>query len=65
MLSGDIKGVSQDLETRLSYRLPQRDIQLFAGLRYSEFSGRGKSGSFEYESDLIIDGMQFGFSVTF
>ena len=65
VLSGDIKGVSQDLETRLSYRLPQRDIQLFAGLRYSEFSGRGKSGSFEYESDLIIDGMQFGFSVTF
>lgn len=65
VLSGDIEGLSQDIETRLSYQLPQRDISFFAGLRYSEFSGSGEASSFEYDSDMIIDGMQFGISVTF
>ena len=65
VLSGDISGLSQDIETRLSYRLPQRDIRMFAGLRYSEFSAAGTTGPYAYDTDLIIDGMQFGFSVTF
>ena len=65
VLSGEIEGLSQDIETRLSYQLPQRDISFFAGLRYSEFSGNGEAGSFEYDSDMVIDGMQFGISVTF
>ena len=65
VLAGEIEGLSQDIETRLSYQLPQRDISFFAGLRYSEFSGNGEAGSFEYDSDMVIDGMQFGISVTF
>jgi hypothetical protein len=65
VLSGDIEGLSQDIEARLSYRLPQRDISFFAGLRYTEFSGKGMAGSFQYDSDMVIDGMQFGVKVTF
>lgn len=65
VLSGDIEGLSQDIEARLSYQLPQRDISFFVGLRYSEFSGSGVAGNFTYDSDLIIDGMQFGVRVTF
>ena len=65
VLSGDIEGLSQDFEARLSYRLPQRDISFFAGLRYTEFSGTGMAGSFQYDSDMVIDGMQFGVKVTF
>lgn len=65
VLSGDIEGLSQDIEARLSYRLPQRDISFFAGLRYTEFSGKGMAGSFQYDSDMVIDGMQFGINVTF
>lgn len=65
VLSGDIEGLSQDIEARLSYQLPQRDISFFVGLRYSEFSGSGIAGSFRYDSDMVIDGMQFGVRVTF
>jgi hypothetical protein len=63
VLSGDFEDLSQDFEARITYELPQRDINFFAGVRYSEFSADGSSGSFRYSSDLKIDGFQIGVSI--
>jgi hypothetical protein len=63
-LTGDIDGLSQDVEARLTYRLPQRDIRFFAGMRYSVFSASGNTGPFRYDSEFLIDGLQFGITVT-
>ncbi len=65
VLSGDYDGVLQDVEARLSYRLPQRDIRLFAGFRYSELPSQGTANGFRYDADLVLDGLQLGFLVTF
>lgn len=65
VLSGDYEGWLQDLEARASYRLPQRDIRFFAGMRYSTLPAEGRAGDLRYDADLILDGFQFGFSVTF
>lgn len=65
VLSGEMEDFSQDLEARVSYRLPQRDIELFAGVRWSELSASGDANGFRYDTDLIIDGFQLGVSVTF
>ena len=65
VLSGDVEDFSQDLEARLSYRLPQRDISFFAGLRYSTISASGDANGFRYDNEMTIDGFQLGFTVTF
>jgi hypothetical protein len=65
VIGGDMEDLSQDFEARFSYQLPQRDIQLFAGVRYSEFSASGIANGFRYDTDLVVDGFQFGALVTF
>lgn len=65
VLSGDYRDTLQDFEARASYRLPQRDIRFFAGMRYSTLPAKGRQGDFRYEADLVIDGFQFGVTVTF
>ncbi len=65
VLSGDVEDLSQDIEARLSYRLPQRDISFFAGLRYSTISASGDANGFRYDNEMTIDGFQLGFTVTF
>ena len=65
VVAGDMEDVSQDFEARLSYQLPQRDIKLFGGVRYSEFSASGIANGFRYDNDLVLDGFQFGLLVTF
>ena len=63
-LSGDLDELAHDIEARLSYQLPQRDIQFFAAVRYSRFSASGDQQGFAYDSDLIVNGLQLGFRVT-
>jgi len=65
VLGGDIEGLSQDFEAMVSYELPQRDVRVFAGWRYSEFSAAGSQGPYRFENDLVIDGLQLGVLVTF
>lgn len=65
VIGGDIEDFSQDIEARLSYRLPQRDISFFAGVRYSEFSASGIANGFRFDNDMKIDGFQLGLTVTF
>jgi len=65
VLSGDIEDFSQDIEARLSYQLPQRDISFFAGMRYSTISASGDANGFKYSNEMTIDGFQLGFTVTF
>lgn len=65
VLSGEQEDLCQDLEARVSYRLPQRDIELFAGARYSRLRASGDANGFRYDADLIVDGVQLGVSVTF
>lgn len=64
-LSGDVEGVSQDLEARVSYRLPQGDMRFFAGYRLSEFSATADADGLVAQSNLEINGIQLGFLVTF
>lgn len=65
VISGDMEDFSQDIEARLSYRLPQRDISFFAGMRYSAISASGDANGFRYDNAMTIDGFQFGITVTF
>ena len=65
VVGGDIEGLSQDFEAMVSYELPQRDVRVFAGWRYSEFSAAGSEGPYRFENDLVIDGLQLGVLVTF
>lgn len=62
---GDIDGVSQDFEARISYQLPQGDMRFFAGYRYNEFAASGDADGLSFDSDLVIDGFQLGVLVTF
>jgi hypothetical protein len=64
-LSGDMNGVLQDLELRLTYEVPLRDLRFFAGYRYGNLDARGTQGNFDYEADLTLDGLQFGLQLTF
>ena len=65
VLGGDLEDFSQDIEARVSYSLPQRDISFFAGVRYSEFAASGVANGFRYDTDLVVDGFQLGVLVTF
>ena len=69
VIGGDVEDLSQDFEARVSYQLPHRDIRFFAGWRYSELaasgSAEGLAGSYRFENDLVIDGIQLGVVVTF
>jgi len=65
VIGGDMEDLSQDFEARLSYQLPQRDIRLFGGVRYSEISASGIANGFRFDNNLVIDGFQFGVQVTF
>jgi len=65
VIGGDFEGVSQDFEARVQYALPQRDIQVFAGWRYSEFTSTGDADGYRFENDLVLDGFQLGVLVTF
>lgn len=64
-LGGDFDGVMQDLEVRGSYTLAARDVTFFAGYRYSDLPAEGDANGFRYEADLIVDGFQFGVTVSF
>jgi hypothetical protein len=64
-IGGDMNGVLQDFEARLSYQVPFQDLSLFCGYRYSVFAADGNNGSFGYETDLRLDGIQLGLTVTF
>ena len=64
-LGGDFTDTLQDMEFRLSYAVPLRDVTFFAGYRYSTLPVEGNSGSFHYDADLILDGYQFGVQVAF
>lgn len=64
-LGGDFDGMQQDLELRLGYTVPMRDITVFAGWRYSDFEGDGRQGRSDWTADLILDGFQVGATVSF
>lgn len=64
-LGGDFEGLQQDLEARLSYTLPMRDVTFFGGFRYSELPAEGSAGGLRYDADLVLDGFQFGLVLTF
>ncbi|MBL9077331.1 MAG: hypothetical protein JNL08_07505 [Planctomycetes bacterium] len=65
VLGGDWDGMQQDLEVRLAYTLPMRDVTFFGGYRYSEFPATGDANGFRYDADLRLDGYQFGLVLTF
>ena len=64
-VSAQVVPYSQDFEARFHYQLPQRDIQVFAGWRYSEFTSTGTADGYQFENDLVLDGFQLGVLVTF
>lgn len=64
-LSGDLEGLMQDLELRASWNMALHDVTFFGGYRLSTFAAKGFAGTFAYDADLIIDGFQFGVTVTF
>jgi len=65
VLGGDFGGLQHDLEVRLSYAVPRRDMTLFAGYRHSSLEADGRSGRFGYEADLTLEGFQFGMTLSF
>ncbi len=65
LVTGDLDGTQQDFEARLSYTVPFQDVTLFAGYRHSVLAAAGSEGGLAYDSDLVIDGYQFGLLVTF
>ncbi len=65
LVTGDFDGIQQDIEARLSYSVPFQDVTLFAGYRYSMMSAKGSEGGLAYDSDLRLDGYQFGITVSF
>lgn len=64
-LSGDFTDTLQDMEFRLSYAVPLRDMTFFAGFRYSQMPAEGNSGPFQYDADLTVDGYQLGLQIVF
>lgn len=64
-LGGEFGDFQQDLEARLSYTLPLRDLTFFAGYRYSDLAASGHQGGYAYDADLVLDGFQFGLVLAF
>ncbi len=64
-LSGDFTDTLQDMEFRLSYAVPLRDMTFFAGFRYSQIQAEGNQGTFRYDADLTLDGYQLGLQIVF
>jgi hypothetical protein len=64
-LGGDFSGMQHDLELRLSYAVPRRDMTVFAGFRHSSLAADGSSGRFGYEADVTLEGFQFGMTLSF
>lgn len=65
-LGGDHDGLQQDAEARLSWTMPLHDVTFFAGYRYSRIEAEGvATAPVGYDADLVIDGFQFGVTVTF
>jgi hypothetical protein len=63
--TGDWTGVLHDVEARLAYTVPFQDVTLFAGYRFSTLEAEGSEGGLAFDSDLTIDGFQFGVVVGF
>jgi hypothetical protein len=63
--TGDWTDVMHDLEARLSYSVPFQDVTLFAGYRYSTLNAEGTEDGLAFDSELTIDGFQFGVVVSF
>lgn len=64
-LGGDFHGWQQDVDVRLAYTLARHDITFFGGWRYSTWSANGHEGGLAFDTDLILDGFQFGVQFTF
>jgi hypothetical protein len=64
-LGGDHEGVQQDAEARLSWTMPLHDVTFFTGYRYSRIEAEGTANGLGYDADLVVDGFQFGVTVTF
>jgi hypothetical protein len=45
--------------------MPIHDVTFFGGYRYSRLHADGTADGFGYRTDLVIDGWQFGVTVTF
>lgn len=64
-LRGDFGRLQQDLELRLGYTVPMREITVFAGYRFSDLDASGRAGALGYRADLQLEGFQFGVAMTF
>lgn len=64
-IGGDFTDTLQDLELRLSYTIPLRDITVFGAYRYSTLPASGREGDFAWENDFTLEGFQFGLQVLF
>lgn len=62
---GDFGPAMHDLETRLSYEVPFQDVTAFLGWRYATLPAGGTQDGLPYDSDLTLDGFQFGVQVSF
>jgi len=65
LVTGDFDGVQQDFEARLAYTVPFQDVTLYGGYRYSTWHAEGHEGGLAFDSDLVLDGWQFGVTVSF
>lgn len=65
VIDGDFEDVMQDVELRASYTLPQHDVTFFGAWRWSTLKASGSADGFGYDADLVIDGFQFGVSLSF
>lgn len=64
-IRGDFGRLQQDLEVRIGYTIPMREITVFAGYRFCDLDGSGREGSVGYRADLQLEGFQFGMALTF
>lgn len=62
---GDYGQLQQDLEARLSYTLPLHDVTFFGGYRYSRIHASSRFDGFANDAELVLEGWQFGITVTF
>jgi hypothetical protein len=65
LTTGDFDGTQHDIEARFSYAVPFQDVTMFAGYRYSVLRAEGDQDGFGWQSDLRVDGVQLGVTVTF
>jgi hypothetical protein len=64
-LRGDFGRLQQDLELRIGYTVPLREITVFAGYRFCDLDASGREGAVGYRADLQLEGFQFGVAMTF